>query len=65
MAKSSKKVFELPLDTIIEVVATKKGEAPIVKEMTYGDALKLKRNRQWSYSNYQKGFYQNSNAKRK
>ena len=64
MTKKSNNIIQLPLDTIIEVVATKEGETPIVKEMTYSDALKLKRSRQWSYSNYQKGFYQNSNAKK-
>ena len=65
MNKKTKNNFELSLETIIEVVATKKGETPIIKEMTYGEALKIKKNRGWSCSNYQKGFYQNKNAIRK
>lgn len=60
-----KTIIQLPLETIIEVVATKEGETPIVKEMTFGEALKMKKGRGWNYSNYQKGFYQNKNAIRK
>lgn len=48
---------ELPLDTIIEVVAIKDGKT-IKKEMTYGEALKLKPKNGWTYKNFQRGFSQ-------
>ena len=46
----------LSLETIITVVATK-GETVIIKDMTFGEALKIKKSAGWIYSNYQKGFY--------
>jgi len=45
----------LPKDTMIEVVCTK-GERIIVKQMTFGDALKIEKKEGWSYRNYQIGF---------
>jgi len=45
----------LPLETIITVVATK-GETVIIKDMTFGEALKIDKSAGWIYSNYQKGF---------
>jgi len=47
--------FGLPLDTIIEVIATN-GEKVIKREMTYREALAMKKKKGWIYSNYQKGF---------
>ena len=45
----------LPYDTIIEVVATK-GDQVIKKQISYGEALSMKKAKGWIYSNYQKGF---------
>jgi hypothetical protein len=47
----------LPYDTIIEVIATD-GKDYIKKEMTYGEALNLKKKKGWRYDFYQKGFSQ-------
>lgn len=47
----------LPYETIIEVVATD-GETFVKREMTYGEALNIKKRKGWKYSNFQKGFSQ-------
>lgn len=56
--RKKKEVSSLPLDTVIEVIAKKKGKTPVKNIMTYGEALNLKPKNGWSYSNYQKGFSQ-------
>ena len=45
----------LPLETQIEVIQTK-GDKVIKKTMTFGEALKLKKVKGWTYVNYQLGF---------
>ena len=45
----------LPLDTQIEVISIK-GDKVIKKTMTFGDSLKLKKVKGWTYVNYQLGF---------
>ena len=52
----------LPFETIIEVVATD-GKEYVKREMTYGEALNLKKRKGWTYINYQKGFSQFNNIK--
>ena len=46
---------ELPLDTIIEVVAFKGDKVKITK-MTFGTALFIDKSKGWVYKNYQLGF---------
>lgn len=46
----------IPPGTIIDVVATKENENPVVKEMTYQEWLNFKApNTDWKYTAYQKG----------
>ena len=45
----------LPLETQIEVISIK-GDKVIKKIMTFGDSLKLKKVKGWTYVNYQFGF---------
>lgn len=54
-------VFQLPLTTEIEVVALRKGFEPVVKVMTYENALEIKKKKGWNYIFYQKGFSQFKN----
>ena len=45
----------LPLETQIEVISIK-GDKVIKKQMTFGEALNLKKVKGWTYVNYQLGF---------
>lgn len=56
MVKKQSYTYDLPPETIIEVVRTKKGEVPVVKEMTYREWKELKRQPGYVYKAYQKGF---------
>lgn len=55
MAKKEQKDYQLPLNTIIEVVCTK-GDKVIKNTMTYAEALELKTKKGWICKNYQVGF---------
>lgn len=57
MARSNykSKKYNLPLDTMIEVVVTK-GDRIRKKQMKYGEALSLKKINGWRYENFQIGF---------
>jgi len=57
MAKSKKDAdyHALPLSTEITVCAVKDGNV-VIKNMTFGEALQLKKTPGWTYTNYQKGF---------
>lgn len=58
MAKRSKiQKLDLPRDTKIEVIASYGGKS-IKKEMTFGQALNLKKKKGWNYRSYQLGFSQ-------
>ena len=45
----------LPLETQIEVISIK-GDKVIKKQMTFSEALNLKKVKGWTYINYQLGF---------
>tara|TARA_R110000787_G_scaffold124673_1_gene235687 strand:- start:44 stop:223 length:180 start_codon:yes stop_codon:yes gene_type:complete len=49
--------FNLPLNTMVEVVALCKGKKPIRKEMTLKEWSELKKKQGWNYSAYQIGRY--------
>lgn len=52
--KTYSDVSLLPLETMIEVV-TMKGDTAYKTEMTFGEALKLKKQPGWVYRNYKLG----------
>ena len=58
MAKE--KSFGLSLGTIIEVISINKNKKEIIikKEMTFGEWIELKKNKNYHYIAYQKGFSQ-------
>lgn len=50
------KYQHIPPGTLIDVVATKQDEEPIIKEMTYHEWVNFKAPRNgWKYTAYQKG----------
>ena len=53
-------IGQLPLDTMIELVAIRNGKA-FKKVLPYGEALKVKRKEGWKYIHYQLGFSQFKN----
>lgn len=56
MAKTKKTKWALDPDTLLDIVATREGYDPIVKEMTYKQWMEFTLKRGWNYTAYQKGF---------
>lgn len=50
----------LPYDTIVDVVAIN-GQKVVIKRMTYGESLKIKKVKGWAYSSFQPGFHSYKN----
>lgn len=58
MARTKAKELIIPEFTELDIVATKAGHEPVVKEMTYGQWIRfVKPNNGWTYTAYQKGFH--------
>ena len=56
MARTKKKYESLPYDTPVDVVAVN-GDRVIVKPMTFGESLAIKRSKSWRIIAYKKGFH--------
>lgn len=52
-----KKHFALDPKMKLDIVATREGHKPIVKEMTYSEWLDFKPKNGWNYTAYQKNFH--------
>ena len=52
-----KKYYALDPDMLLDIVATRRGFDPIVKEMTYKEWLEFVPKRGWNYTAYQKNFH--------
>lgn len=59
MAQKTNAVTQLSLETEIELIAISKSNGEVSKkQMKYGDALKIKKRKEWNYYYYQIGFSQ-------